>query len=227
MGSPMIRSRFVRTFSLVLATAVALSCSDYSPTAPTAPIAAPTQAADGLIGDLLGLVTNLLGSLIRVITFQSDPNGIPVTAIKWAPSHVIQTRSVSGSIGYSGGTLAIGGSDFTITFPKGALNQSTWITITSDGNGYVSYDMKPHGLKFAKPVIVTQRLNNTTVYKTPAALNAACAYFSTDPLNLSGILKALEIETTTIYSAPNSGSLVPEIETWQLNHFSRYMLASG
>jgi hypothetical protein len=46
-------------------------------------------------------------------------------------------------------------------------------------------------------------------------------------LNLSGILKALEIETTTIYSAPNSGSLVPEIETWQLNHFSRYMLASG
>jgi hypothetical protein len=223
----MIRSRFVRTFSLVLATAVALSCSDYSPTAPTAPIAAPTQAADGLIGDLLGIVVNLLGTIIKVIGFQSDPNGIPVTAIKWAPTHVNQTRSVSASIGYGGGTLAIPGSDFTITFPKGALSQSTWITITSDGSGYVSYDMKPHGLRFAKPVLVTQRLTNTTVYKTAAALNAACAYFSTDPLNLSGILKALEIETTTIYSAPNSGSLVPEIETWQLNHFSRYMLASG
>jgi hypothetical protein len=223
----MIRSRFVRTFSLVLATAVALSCSDYSPTAPTAPIAAPTQAADGLIGDLLGIVVNLLGTIIKVIGFQSDPNGIPVTAIKWAPTHVNQTRSVSASIGYGGGTLAIPGSDFTITFPKGALSQSTWITITSDGSGYVSYDMKPHGLRFAKPVLVTQRLDNTTVYKTAAALNAACAYFSTDPLNLSGILKALEIETTTIYSAPNSGSLVPEIETWQLNHFSRYMLASG
>jgi hypothetical protein len=230
MGSPMIRSRFARTFALVLATTVALSCSDYSPTAPTAPtasIAAPTQAADGLIGDLLGVVTHLLGSVLKIIGFRSDPNGIPVTAIKWAPSHTNQTRSVSASIGYNGGSLAIPGSDFTITFPKGALNQSTWITITSDGSGYVSYDMKPHGLKFAKPVIVTQRLSNTSVYKTSAALNAACAYFSTDPLDLSGILKALEIETTIIYSAPNSGQLVPEIETWQLNHFSRYMLASG
>jgi len=227
MDSSMIRSRFVRTFALVLATTVALSCSDYSPTAPAASIAAPTQAQDGLIGDLLGLVVNLLGTVLHVIGFQSDPNGIPVTAIKWAPTHVNQTRTVSGSIGYNGGSLAIPGSDFTIVFPKGALSTTTWISITSDGNGYVSYDMKPHGLKFAKPVVAYQRLNNTAVYKTPTALNAACAYFSTDPLNLSGVLKALEIETTIIYSAPNSGSLVPEIETWQLNHFSRYMLASG
>jgi len=87
--------------------------------------------------------------------------------------------------------------------------------------------MKPHGLRFSKPVIVTQSLRNTAVYKTPVALNAACAYFSKDLLDLSGVLKALEIETTTIYSAPNSQQLVPEVETWQLNHFSRYMLASG
>jgi len=140
------------------------------------------------------------------------------------PSHA---RSVSGTIGYIGGSLAIGGSDFTITFPRGALTTSTWITITSDASGYVSYDMKPHGLRFAKPVVVTQSLRNTAVYNTPTALKAACAYFSQDPLNLSGVLKALEIETTTIYSAPNSQQLVPAVETWQLNHFSRYMLASG
>jgi hypothetical protein len=46
-------------------------------------------------------------------------------------------------------------------------------------------------------------------------------------LDLSGILKALEIETTTIFSAPNGNQQQPEVETWQLNHFSRYMLASG
>ena len=231
----MIRSRFVRSFVLVLTTFVAFSCADYSPIEPIAAptIAAPTKAQDGLLGDLLGLVFGLLGSIIKVISFQSDPNGIPVSAIKWAPTHVNQTRSVSGVIGYNGGSLAIGGSDFTIAFPKGALTTSTWITITSDASGYVSYDMKPHGLRFAKPVIVTQRLDHTAVYGTPVALNAACAYFSTTPLNLSGSLKALEIETTTIYSAPTSGQqngqnqLVPEVETWRLNHFSRYMLASG
>jgi hypothetical protein len=230
----MIRSRLVRTFVLVLTTFIALSCSEYSPTAPTSPtasIAAPTQAQDGLIGDLLGLVFHLLGAIIKVIEFRSDPNGIPVTAIKWAPSHANHARSVSGSIGYNGGSLALPSSDFTITFPKGALNQSTWITITSDGNGYVSYDMKPHGLKFAKPVVVTQSLKNTAVYKTPRALNAACAYFPKDLQDLGGVLKALEIETTTIYSAPSGqngqSQLVPEAETWSLNHFSRYMLASG
>jgi hypothetical protein len=226
----MIRSRFVRSFVLVLSTFVAISCADYTP---LEPIAAPTKAQDGLIGDLLGVVTGLLGSIIRVIEFRSDPNGIPVTAIKWAPTHANQTRTVSASIGYNGGSLSIGGSDFTITFPKGALSTSTWISITSDATGYVSYDMKPHGLRFAKPVIVTQSLKNTAVYRTPVALNAACAYFSKDLLDLSGLLKAVEIEKTTIYSAPSgqqSGQqqqLVPEVETWQLNHFSHYMLASG
>jgi hypothetical protein len=220
----MLRSRYVRSFVLVLTTFLAISCADYSP---IEPVAAPTKAQDGLIGDLLGLATGLLGSVIKVIGFATDPNGIPVTAVMWAPTHVNQVRTVSANIGYYGGSLSIPGSDFTIVFPKGALSTTTWISITSDASGYVSYDMQPHGLKFAKPVVVTQRLDNTAVYGTPTAYNSFCAYFSTDLLDLSGILEALEIETTTIYTAPNSTSLLPEVETWQLNHFSRYMLASG
>src|SRR5258706_14846152 len=113
----MLRSRFVRSFVLVLTTFVAISCADYTP---IEPITAPTKAQDGLIGDLLGLVTGLLGSLIKVISFQSDPNGIPVTAIKWAPTHVNQTRSVSGTIGYNGGSPALGRSVVPIQLPHGA-----------------------------------------------------------------------------------------------------------
>ena len=217
----MIRSRFFRSSALVLATFVALSCSDYSP---TAPIAAPTQTQDGLISGLLGTVTGLLGSVLKVIAGVIDPNGIEVRAASWAPSHVNQVRSVSGTIGYNGGTLAIPGSDFTITFPQGALTQSTAITIISDGSGYVSYDMQPHGIVFAKPVIVTQRLRNTSVYGRPEAWKAVGAYFPKDPLDLSGIIKAVETTTTTIFGG---GDDQPEIETWQLRHFSRYMLASG
>ena len=217
----MLRSRFVRSSTLVLAAFVALSCSDYSP---TAPITAPTQAQDGLLSGLVGTVTNLLGSVLKVIGFRTDPNGIEVKAVRWAPTHVNQVRQVSATIGYDGGTLQIPGSDFTITFPRGALWYPTAITITSDASGYVSYDMQPHGLKFYKPVIVTQRLKNTEVYGTPLALNSFCAYFPSDLLDLGGILKALEIETTTILSGFNGDA---EIEAWQINHFSRYMLASG
>jgi hypothetical protein len=220
----MIRSRFIRSFTLVLATFVALSCSDYSPTGPTAPLA-PTQAQDGLISGLLGIVTNLLGTVLRVITFQYDPNGIPVNAVKWSGTHFNQTRTASAYIGQNGGSLAIPGSDFTITFPNGALSQTTFVSVTSDASGYVSYDMKPHGLRFAKPVIVTQRLQNTSVYGTSLALRAAGAYFPQDPTNLTGTIKALEIETTTIFSSKNDGQA--DVEVWLLNHFSRYMLASN
>jgi hypothetical protein len=219
----MLRSRFVRSLTLVLATFVAVSCSDYSPTAPQ--VQAPTQAQDGLLSGLVGTVTNLLGSVLKVIGFQTDPNGIPVQAVQWAPSHINQVRTVSGTIGYYGGTLSIPGSDFTITFPRGALYNSTAITIVSDASGYVSYDMQPHGLKFYKPVIVTQKLKNTEVYGTPLALNSFCAYFTdSNLLDLSGILKALEIETTFIFSGSDGQA---EYQAWQINHFSRYMLASG
>src|SRR3954469_5774034 len=217
----MLRSRFARSLTLVLFTFVAVSCSDFNPTAPQ--IQAPAQAQDGLLSGLIGTVTNLLGSVLKVIGFQTNPNGIPVQAVKWAPTHVNQTRTVSATIGVNGGTLAIPGSDFTITFPYGALSTPTAISITSDANGYVTYDMQPHGLRFAKPVVVTQRLKNTAVYGTPLALNSFCAYFSTDLLDLSGILKALEIESTVIFSGSTGQA---EVETWQLNHFSRYMLAS-
>ena len=220
----MIRSRFLRSFTLILATFATVSCSDYSPTSPTPPLA-PAQAQDGLISGLVGVVTNLLGTVIKVIEYVYDPNGIPVRAVQWSGTHTNQARTVSGYIGYAGGTLTIPGSDFTITFPQGALSNTTYISITSDASGYVSYDMKPHGLKFAKPVIVTQRLQNTAVYKTPTALNSFCTYFPQDPTLLDGILKALEIEKTTIFSSGPAGEA--EVETWELRHFSRYMLASG
>jgi hypothetical protein len=227
----MIRSRFLRSSVLVLSMFAVVSCSDYSPTAPPAPLVATKLQAQpqdallgGLLGGLVGTVTTLLGTVLRVIGFVYDPNGIPVAAVAWSPNHVNEIRSVSGTIGYYGGTLTIPGSDFTITFPQGALSSSTQIKIVSDGSGYVSYDMQPHGIKFARPVIVTQRLTNTSVYGTPKALNAFGAYFATDPTLLSGLLKALEIETTTIFAGPSGQA---EVETWQLNHFSRYMLASG
>lgn len=217
----MIRTRFARSLLLLVTAVGVISCTDAIPTSPSV----PATAQNGLISGLVGTVTNLLGSVIRVIGFQTDPNGIPVTAVQWAATHVNATRSVSATIGVDGGTLTIPGSDFTITFPYGALSTPTNITITSDASGYVSYDMQPHGLTFRKPVVVTQKLRNTAVYGTPLAINSFCAFFAKDLLDLSGILQALEIETTTIFSNPNTGQA--EVETWQLNHFSRYMLASG
>lgn len=220
----MIRSRFIRSFTLGLAAVVALSCADATPTGPISPAA----AQDGLLSGVLGGANGLLGSVLKVVVGVVAP--VDVHPVKWAATHDNQPHSVSGTIGYNGGTLSIPESDFTITFTYGALSQPTPITIISDNSGYVSYDMQPHGITFARPVIVTQRLRNTEIYGTPQVWNSYGAYFSQqDPLLslniLTGALQAAEKLTTTILASPFGGE--PAIQTWQLKHFSRYMLASG
>lgn len=223
-------SRVLRSFALVLSATLAIGCVD-SPTAPpaqSAPLAVDADQKE-LLGGLIGLVGAVLKTLTKVVQGVIDPNGIPVSPIWWASGHTNATRSVSGTIGRSGGTLSIPGSDFTIVFPYGALSSNTAITIISDASGYVSYDMKPHGLRFSKPVIVTQKLKNTEAFRMPVNTKLFGAYFPEDPPGLlSGLLgiviDALEIVTSVTIVRPDG---THELQTWSLNHFSRYILASG
>jgi len=218
----MIRSRFVRSFSLVLTAAVAISCADSSPTGP----AAPLTAQDGLLSGLLNVLKPLAPDLIG---FVGDATGLSATPVKWSAARPQVSYSVTGTIGRSGGTLSIPQADFTITFPYGAVSGPTTITITSDPN-YVAYKMYPHGIRFAKPVTVTQRLKNTEVYGVPLSngVHLFGAYLDNDLLDLSQILHALEIESSmTIFAPTKDQAPLPETEVWTINHFSRYMLASG
>jgi hypothetical protein len=216
----MIRSRFVRSFSLVLTAAFAISCADSSPTGP----AAPLQANNGLLSGLLGVLKPIAPDLIG---FVGDATGLTVHPVKWNAARPKVSYSVTGTIGVSGGTLSIPDADFTITFPYGAVSQPTVIKISSDPN-YVAYTMSPHGIRFAKPVVVTQRLKNTEVYGVPLNSHLFGAYLADDVLDLGTVLHALEIELSTTIFAPNPANApLPDTQIWIVNHFSRYMLASG
>jgi len=221
----MIRSRFLRSSVLVLSAFVALSCSD-SPTAPQAPVASAVPVGtqqDALLGGLIGGLLNLATS---VVGFVADATGITIHPIAWNSSYVQVSYTVSGTITPWGGTLTIPESDFTMTFPVGAVSQPTLITVTSDPQ-YVAYKMSPAGITFAKPVVVTQRLRQTAAYGQPLTTTKLFgAYISDDLLDLSKLLNVLEIELSATIFAPGSSTL-PEITTWTVNHFSRYMLASG
>ena len=221
----MIRSRFLRSSVLVLSAFVALSCSD-SPTAPQAPVASAIPAGtqqDALLGGLIGGLLNVATS---VVGFVGDATGLTVHPVAWNSSYAQVSYTVSGTITPWGGTLTIPESDFTMTFPVGAVSQPTLITVTSDPQ-YVAYKMSPAGITFAKPVVVTQRLRQTAAYGQPLTTTKLFgAYISDDVLDLSTLVHALEIELSATIFAPGSSTL-PEITTWTVNHFSRYMLASG
>ena len=218
----MIRSRFVRSFGLVLTAAFAISCADSTPTGP----AAPLHAQDGLLGDLLNVLKPLAPD---VIGFVEDATGLAVTPVKWNDARPDVSYSVTATIDRFGGTISIPQADFTISFPYGAVSAPTTITITSDPN-YVAYKMYPHGIRFAKPVTVTQRLKNTEVYGVPlpSGKHLFGAYLADDLLDLSKVLNALEIETSlTIFAPTRDQAPLPDTQVWMINHFSRYMLASG
>ena len=221
----MIRSRFVRSSVLVLGAFVALSCSD-SPTAPQAPVASAIPAGTQQDAFLGGLIGGLLNVATSVVGFVGDATGLTVHPVAWNSSYAQVSYTVSGTITPWGGTLTIPESDFTMTFPVGAVSQPTLITVTSDPK-YVAYKMSPAGIKFAKPVVVTQRLRMTAAYGQPLTTTKLFgAYISDDLLDLSKLLNVLEIELSATIFAPGSSTL-PEITIWTVNHFSRYMLASG
>ena len=223
----MIRSRFLRSSVLILSAFVALSCSDSSPTAPpVAPVSAIRAGTtqDALLGGLLG---GLLKVVTSVVGFIGNAN-VDVHPVAWNSAYVHAPHTVSGTITQWGGTLTIPESDFTITFPVGAVSQPTLITITSDAN-YAAYAMYPH-MTFAKPVVVTQRLKHTVVYGKPLTTKIFGAYVDKPSVDLLGnllgtVFNALEIELSATLYVPGSSTL-PEITTWTVNHFSRYMLAS-
>lgn len=217
----MIRSKFVRSFALALTIAVfSVSCADNSPTAP----AAPTAAANGLLSGLLGGVVQ---PIVRIVAGVTDAAGLTAHPVRWdAAEGPKKSFTVSGTINYWGGKLTIPEAGFTITFPVGAVSKPTEVTITSDPE-YVAYTMEPHGITFAKPVVVTQRLRAADLSKLPLDSQLFGVYLKNGDLPLLDVLGVLdEILPSITILAPGSSTL-PETSVWSINHFSRYMLASG
>lgn len=215
----MIHTKFIRSSALVLSAVVALSCADSSPTGPRA---APATAQDGLLSGLEG---DVLNPLIKVVGAVADATGLTVHPVAWSSTRPKESYSVSGTISPWGGTLSIPEADFTITFARGAVSEPTNVRITSDPN-YVAYRMEPHGIRFAKPVVVTQRLRNTAIYGQPLNSQLFGAYLADDLLDLGSLLSVDEIVTSLTIFRPESPTS-PEASVWSINHFSRYMLASG
>jgi hypothetical protein len=156
-----------------------------------------------------------------------DPAGKKVKGVRWNSARIPTELSVTGTIGPAGGVLTIPGSDFMIYFPVGAVSAPTAITIVSKESDWVTYDMLPHGLLFAKPVYVTQGLAQTSVYGTPAAFSVFGAYLSSGNESISVTNDATAAETTFSFVFSQGTVRVATWSVWLLNHFSRYILASG
>jgi hypothetical protein len=181
---------------------IAVACTEAGPTNPTL---APPSTSVHFVGAAPG-------------------QSISVHAVNWPGSHSTQ-YSASGLItAAGGGTLTIPETGFSITFPAGALSQDMQITIIALSGASVAYDMLPHGLRFSKPVIASQDIPAGSGRKVGASI--FCAYLNSSHENIgaNGVALASEIELSfTDFDAFAN----PIRSRWYLNHFSKYILASG
>jgi hypothetical protein len=193
-----MKSTIRRIGFLAAVVSVMAACSGESTTAPVAPAAKAPETPSQLLGGLLDL--NLVANVQRTTALPSD-------------------ITVTQNIGSAGGTLSIPAAGVTVTVPAGALSSNTTITMTARSGSNLAYDFAPHGITFAKPLTITQKLNGTNASLLSAPL-LRLGYYS-DPSLLGGTLSLVSelIGGTTnllswSFSAP-------------IKHFSGYLIACG
>lgn len=131
--------------------------------------------------------------------------------------------SASAVIGALGGQLSIPGAGLNVVIPAFALTSPTRITVRAVAGSQVAYEFEPHGIRFLVPLIVTQNLVGTNALNgglLPQPLVAG--YFASlsdlDPLAGTGLVSEL---------LGTSVSLVTKTVTFQVVHFSGYLVATG
>jgi hypothetical protein len=88
------------------------------------------------------------------------------------------------------------------------------------GSG-VAYEFEPHGVTFAVPLILEQRLSDTRAKSTNAPVLEGGHFQSRDALNQSTLTATVDEFLPTVIDWKNNKV------SFSVSHFSGYLLASG
>lgn len=173
---------FRALFAALLLVVTAACSSEKAPTAAPAPELS-------LIGDLTSTVGNLLPPVKGLLA-----------------CNVTETRSSTQQIGRLGGTIRVGAHSLYI--PENALSSTQTITATAPAGNVVEIEFQPHGLKFAKPTVLTMSYRDCSLI---GSLLPRIVYADEN----RNILE-------TLLTVPN---VFGQTVTAKTNHFSSYLLA--
>lgn len=187
----------MRRLPSILAAAALLGalagCAD-APSAPTAP------APDAPGAALLGL--NLTPALRRSVPLAAD-------------------LTARARIGSEGGTLAIPGAGLRVVVPAGAVAAPTDFAVTAIAGSAVAYEFQPHGLRFARPLRVTQELRGTDWIGLPL-LSFRAVYFEQRE-QVDPVAALIDVDEVL----PLSLDLLRLRVGFDVEHFSGYGISTG
>jgi hypothetical protein len=138
---------------------------------------------------------------------------------------------VSRSIPPGGGTIVLREAGLSLRFPAGAVASRTSVTVRAHAGDRVAYTFEPHGLQFAVPVEVAQLLIFASGYSEDDVmrdLQGAYLPHGIADLDASGVAAVNEAYPVRVRSFESYNErFVPALATFQIGHFSGYMLASS
>ncbi len=170
----------------------------------------PSQAAaasDKLLGGVLGGATGTAKTVLTQATglTRATPLATDIT--------------VTQVIGSAGGVLSIPQAGVTVIVPVGAVSAQTQFTMTARAGSLVAYDFAPHGVTFAKPLVLTQSLTGTSATLLNKSLLELGYYADASQLTASGGVVA-ELASGIV-------DLLGWTFTANIKHFSGYMVSCG
>lgn len=172
----------------------------------------PAPADRDLLGGLLGTVTGTVGAVTNALGLTSASGVLRDTPL---PEDI----TVRKTIGWMGGSLSIPAAGVTVYIPAGALARDTEITMTARAGRLLAYDFAPHGITFARPLVLNQSLHGTNVGLL-SPLSLKLGYYK-DPSQLG--------ETTALVSELIGGltNVLSRTFTAPIKHFSGYVIVCG
>ena len=164
-------------------------------------------AASSLLGGVVGGATGTVKTVLTQVTglTRNTPLAADIT--------------VTQAIGSAGGLLSIPQAGVTVFVPAGAVSSQTQFTMTARAGALVAYDFAPHGITFAKPLVMTQSLTGTSANLLNKSLLELGYYADASQLFASG---AFVSELTSGFV-----DILGWIFTANIKHFSGYVVGCG
>jgi hypothetical protein len=107
-----------------------------------------------------GVEVTLTSGLLDGATGVVTPTSGQVAVLKRTVP-LAQDEVVTQVIGRLGGVIRLPRAGLTVVVPFGAVNSLTRVTVTAPAGNLVGYDFQPHGLRFERPLTLTQDLLGT------------------------------------------------------------------
>ena len=121
-----------------------------------------------------------------------------------------------------GATVVMPVAGLRVEFPAGAVAEPVDVSVRVASSRRVAYEFEPHGLTFARPVLVEQALAGTAAATDPLLRRALVATYAAGGFGdrADGIVLADEVLSVRVDDDGRSAS-------FSVTHFSGYQLASG